>query len=128
MARASAKPCAFHGVGMSDEYPKIPYPQDWSATGYDDEIEDGLVVSIESYVGRAGGREGPSWSRWCRSRAAVRSRCRPSRSICGDRCGGGVRHNGKVRCEDVRHPFVVALPLLPAALGVTSTWRNGTGI
>ncbi len=50
--------CAFHGVGLTDEYPKIPYPQDWSATGYEGEIEDGLVVSVESYVGRDGGREG----------------------------------------------------------------------
>jgi Xaa-Pro aminopeptidase len=50
--------CAFHGVGMSDEYPKIPYPQDWAVTGYDGEIEDGTVLSVESYVGRRGGSEG----------------------------------------------------------------------
>lgn len=50
--------CAFHGVGMTDEYPKIPYPEDWSATGYDGEIEDGLVMSVESYIGRDGGSQG----------------------------------------------------------------------
>ncbi len=50
--------CAFHGVGMTDEYPKIPYPQDWATTGYDGEIEEGLVLSVESYVGREGDREG----------------------------------------------------------------------
>ena len=50
--------CAFHGVGMSDEYPKIPYPQDWDTTGYDGEIEEGLVLSVESYVGPDGGPEG----------------------------------------------------------------------
>ncbi len=50
--------CAFHGVGMSDEYPKIPYPQDWHWTGYDGELEDGTVLSVESYVGATGGSEG----------------------------------------------------------------------
>ncbi len=50
--------CAFHGVGMSDEYPKIPYPQDWHWTGYDGDLEDGTVLSVESYVGAAGGSEG----------------------------------------------------------------------
>ncbi len=50
--------CIFHGVGMSDEYPKIPYPQDWKWAGYDGEIEDGTVLSVESYVGAEGGIEG----------------------------------------------------------------------
>ena len=50
--------CAFHGVGMSDEYPRIPYPADWERCGYDGEVEDGLVLSVESYVGPDGGAEG----------------------------------------------------------------------
>ena len=50
--------CAFHGVGMSDEYPRIPYPADWERCGYDGEVEDGLVLSVESYVGPDGGVEG----------------------------------------------------------------------
>jgi Xaa-Pro dipeptidase len=50
--------CAFHGVGMSDEYPKIPYPDDWERCGYDGEVTDGLVLSVESYVGPDGGAEG----------------------------------------------------------------------
>lgn len=50
--------CAFHGVGMSDEYPKIAYPHDWSWTGYDGELEAGTVLSVESYVGAEGGTEG----------------------------------------------------------------------
>ncbi len=50
--------CVFHGVGMSDEYPKIPYPQDWEWTGYDGEIEAGMVLSVESYVGADAGRQG----------------------------------------------------------------------
>ena len=47
--------CAFHGVGMTDEYPKIPYPDDWEWTGYDGELEAGTVLSVESYVGAEGG-------------------------------------------------------------------------
>jgi len=50
--------CAFHGVGMADEYPRIPYPADWERCGYDGEVEDGLVLSVESYVGPDGGAEG----------------------------------------------------------------------
>ena len=50
--------CAFHGVGMSDEYPKIPYPDDWDRFGYDGEVEAGLVLSVESYVGPLGGTQG----------------------------------------------------------------------
>ncbi len=50
--------CVFHGVGMSDEYPKIPYPDDWAWTGYDGELEDGTVLSVESYVGADDGTEG----------------------------------------------------------------------
>lgn len=50
--------CAFHGVGMTDEYPKIPYRQDWDWTGYDGNLESGTVLAVESYVGAAGGSEG----------------------------------------------------------------------
>jgi Xaa-Pro aminopeptidase len=50
--------CVFHGVGMSDEFPKIPYPQDWHWTGYDGELEEGTVLCVESYVGAEGGTEG----------------------------------------------------------------------
>ena len=50
--------CAFHGVGMCDEYPKIPYPDDWVRCGYDGELEDGVVLAVESYVGRLGGTQG----------------------------------------------------------------------
>ncbi|MEM7094411.1 MAG: Xaa-Pro peptidase family protein [Actinomycetota bacterium] len=50
--------CVYHGVGMSDEYPKIPYRQDWHWTGYDGELEAGTVLSVESYVGAERGREG----------------------------------------------------------------------
>ncbi len=48
----------YHGVGLCDEYPSIYYPQDWALTGYDGVLEPGMVICVESYVGREGGREG----------------------------------------------------------------------
>ncbi len=47
-----------HGVGLCDEYPSVRYPEDIEACGYDGHFEPGMCVCIESYVGRAGGREG----------------------------------------------------------------------
>ena len=43
---------------MTDEYPKIAYPQDWEWTGYDGELEEGTVLSVESFVGSSNGGEG----------------------------------------------------------------------
>jgi len=48
----------FHGVGLCDEYPAIYYPEDWEAAGYDGELEENMVLCVESYVGREGGEEG----------------------------------------------------------------------
>ncbi len=48
----------FHGVGLCDEYPSVPYPEDWERSGYDGALEPGMVVCVESYVGRHGGHEG----------------------------------------------------------------------
>jgi len=50
--------CMAHGVGMTDEYPKIPYPEDWETSGYDGTIAPGMVLSIESFSGSDGGGEG----------------------------------------------------------------------
>ena len=47
-----------HGVGLCDEYPAIYYPQDQAAIGYDHTLEPGMILSVESYVGVVGGREG----------------------------------------------------------------------
>ncbi len=47
-----------HGVGLCDEWPAIPYPQDFERSGYDGAFEPGMVVCVESYTGRVGGREG----------------------------------------------------------------------
>ncbi len=51
-------PCCFHGVGLSDEYPKIYYQEDWERDGYDGVIEENMVLCVESYSGREGGKEG----------------------------------------------------------------------
>ena len=51
-------PCVAHGVGMANEYPRIPYPYDWERIGYDGVIEEGMVLCVESYVGSDRGGEG----------------------------------------------------------------------
>jgi Xaa-Pro dipeptidase len=48
----------FHAVGLCDEYPSVPYPEDFERSGYDGVLEANMIVCIESYVGRHGGREG----------------------------------------------------------------------
>ncbi|MGH7056805.1 MAG: M24 family metallopeptidase, partial [Acetobacteraceae bacterium] len=47
-----------HGVGMVDEYPSLPYTQDFDAWGYDGMFEENMMVSVESYLGAVGGAEG----------------------------------------------------------------------
>jgi Xaa-Pro dipeptidase len=47
-----------HGVGLCNEYPSIPHPEDWEACGYDGMLEPNMVLSVESYVGAEGGVEG----------------------------------------------------------------------
>lgn len=47
-----------HGVGFVDEYPSIAYVQDWEDWGYDGVFEQNMVVSVESYIGEAGGPDG----------------------------------------------------------------------
>ncbi len=44
--------CAFHGVGLCDEYPYVPTHVDWEkGDGYDGIIEEGMVLCIESCTG-----------------------------------------------------------------------------
>ena len=47
-----------HGCGFVDEYPSIAYEADWADWGYDGVFEEGMVVSIESYIGEVGGPDG----------------------------------------------------------------------
>lgn len=48
----------YHGVGLCDEYPSIYYPDAWEAYGYEGHLEENMILCVESYVGRVGGREG----------------------------------------------------------------------
>ena len=47
-----------HGVGLTDEYPAIYYPEDAEASGYDGVLEAGMTICVESYVGEEGGPGG----------------------------------------------------------------------
>lgn len=48
----------YHGVGLADEYPTLPHAADWTDDTPDGILETGMVVCVESYIGRLGGREG----------------------------------------------------------------------
>jgi len=50
--------CLMHGAGMGDEWPKLPHRQDWERNGYEGEIEAGMVICVESFVGDEAGGEG----------------------------------------------------------------------
>jgi Xaa-Pro aminopeptidase len=47
-----------HGVGLCDEFPRVPYREDFTDWGYDGVFEENMVVSVESYIGARGGTEG----------------------------------------------------------------------
>jgi Xaa-Pro aminopeptidase len=47
-----------HGAGMVDEYPVVPFPQDFAESGYDGTFEENMVVCVESYIGEEHGAEG----------------------------------------------------------------------
>ena len=47
-----------HGIGLCDEYPSIRYPEDVDDHGYDGEVEVGMTLCVEAYIGAEGGREG----------------------------------------------------------------------
>ena len=48
----------FHGVGLCDEYPHGAYMQDFAKGGYDGELQPGMTICVESYIGEVGGDEG----------------------------------------------------------------------
>lgn len=50
--------CLAHGLGLTDEYPKIAYPQDWDEWGYDGELLANTVLTVESFVGSDRGGPG----------------------------------------------------------------------
>jgi Xaa-Pro aminopeptidase len=47
-----------HGVGFVDEYPSIAYAVDFADWGYDGVFQENMVVSVESYLGEVGAKEG----------------------------------------------------------------------
>ena len=47
-----------HGIGLCDEYPSIRYPEDVEHHGYGGEVEVGMTLCVEAYIGAEGGREG----------------------------------------------------------------------
>jgi Xaa-Pro aminopeptidase len=51
-------PCVYHGAGLTDEYPKIYYQEDWARDGYDGIVEPNMILCVESYSGAEGGEVG----------------------------------------------------------------------
>jgi len=47
-----------HGVGMTGEYPYLYHRADFPDAGYDGEIEPGMTICVESYIGEENGHEG----------------------------------------------------------------------
>lgn len=50
-------PCMMHGMGMGDEWPVVYYPRE-GQYAFECELESGMVMCVESYVGEVGGYEG----------------------------------------------------------------------
>lgn len=47
-----------HGAGMCDEYPAIFHRENWDAVGFDGELQPGMVICVEAFVGPKTGGEG----------------------------------------------------------------------
>ncbi|SHJ71096.1 Xaa-Pro aminopeptidase [Shimia gijangensis] len=45
---------ALHGVGMADEWPVVPLHPDFDVTAMSGEIEEGMVICVESLIGEKG--------------------------------------------------------------------------
>ncbi|MGE8062490.1 dimethylsulfonioproprionate lyase DddP [Pseudomonas sp. NPDC089547] len=56
--RAQRYGVMFHGVGLCDEYPCIRYPEDVESHGYEGELQPGMTLCVEAYIGEVGGRDG----------------------------------------------------------------------
>ena len=50
--------CLYHGVGLCDESPCIYFPETWESHGYDGVLQPGMVICVESYLGRKSGGPG----------------------------------------------------------------------
>ncbi|MEO7398650.1 MAG: Xaa-Pro peptidase family protein [Ilumatobacteraceae bacterium] len=47
-----------HGVGLVDEYPFVVFAVDYDDWGYDDVIQENMVLCVESYIGALDGQHG----------------------------------------------------------------------
>ena len=47
-----------HGVGLCDEWPCIHYPMDYRPGAFEYDLEPGMLICVETYIGAVGGREG----------------------------------------------------------------------
>jgi len=47
--------CRFHGVGLCDEWPCIPYKEEFQEGANDYELEPGMCLCVEALVGEEGG-------------------------------------------------------------------------
>lgn len=54
--------CLFHGVGQCDEYPEIYFPEIWDEWGFDGELQPGMVLTVESFVGPRGVSKNGDWA------------------------------------------------------------------
>ena len=50
--------CKMHGVGLCDEWPLIHYPSDYVEGAFNHELEPGMVLCVEAYIGEVAGLEG----------------------------------------------------------------------
>lgn len=50
--------CVMHGVGLCDEWPTVKYPDLWADDEFDYELEPGMLLCSEAYLGRVGGSFG----------------------------------------------------------------------
>jgi len=48
----------YHGIGLCDEYPAIPFSWEWNENSFDGTVKPGMVLCVESYVSRPAGGPG----------------------------------------------------------------------
>ncbi|MDP7122064.1 MAG: aminopeptidase P family protein, partial [Candidatus Marinimicrobia bacterium] len=48
----------YHGIGLCDEYPAIPFSWEWNENSFDGTVKPGMALCVESYVGRPAGGPG----------------------------------------------------------------------
>jgi Xaa-Pro aminopeptidase len=47
--------CKMHGVGLCDEWPFVPYPDQWVDGAFETALEPGMVLCVEALVSPEGG-------------------------------------------------------------------------